>query len=166
MAKKKSSRGRKPKPTALKVFEGNPGKRAIKSEPKPKAKAPSCPSWLDKDAKAEWKRVCSELVAMGVVTAIDRATLAGYCEAFSRWKQAVQTVQELGQYWVNEKFDSAGNHIIMHKRHPAVGIASEALRDMRSMASELGITPASRTRLYNEPDELDDFDAWQKEVGR
>ncbi|MEQ8198694.1 MAG: phage terminase small subunit P27 family, partial [Clostridiaceae bacterium] len=35
-----AQRGRKPKPTAIKVLEGNPGKRPLnKNEPKPEKKA-------------------------------------------------------------------------------------------------------------------------------
>ena len=49
-------RGRKPKPTALKVLEGNPGHRPLnKKEPMPKGKLPRCPEWLEDDAKKEWK---------------------------------------------------------------------------------------------------------------
>ena len=46
-----ATRGRKPKPTALKVLEGNPGKRPLnENEPKPERKAPECPSWLEPEA--------------------------------------------------------------------------------------------------------------------
>lgn len=45
-------RGRKPKPTNLKVLEGNPGKRPLPTnEVKPQKKAPRCPQWLEEDAK-------------------------------------------------------------------------------------------------------------------
>ncbi len=47
-----AQRGRKPKPTAVKQLEGNPGKRQLNAnEPKPAARAPSCPKWLEDDAK-------------------------------------------------------------------------------------------------------------------
>ena len=47
-----AERGRKPTPTAIKVLEGNPGKRPLNAnEPKPKKKAPRCPSWLEDEAK-------------------------------------------------------------------------------------------------------------------
>ena len=42
-----ATRGRKPKPTAMKELEGNPGKHPLNtSEPKPNKKAPACPKWL------------------------------------------------------------------------------------------------------------------------
>ena len=53
-----AQRGRKPKPTAVKVLEGNPDKRSLNTaEPKPEKKAPRCPSWLEDEAKKEWKRM-------------------------------------------------------------------------------------------------------------
>ena len=52
-----AQRGRKPKPTAMKVLEGNPGGRPLnKNEPKPDKKAPRCPAWLEEEAKKECHR--------------------------------------------------------------------------------------------------------------
>ncbi len=52
-----ATRGRKPKPTALKVLEGNPGKRPLNlNEPKPEKKAPKCPSWLEPEAKKRMEK--------------------------------------------------------------------------------------------------------------
>ena len=49
-----AQRGRKPKPTAVKMLEGNPGKRSLNTgEPKPEKKAPRCPAWLEDEAKKE-----------------------------------------------------------------------------------------------------------------
>ena len=49
--------GRKPKPTAVKILEGNPGKRKLNEhEPQPQRKAPPCPKWLEPEAKKEWRR--------------------------------------------------------------------------------------------------------------
>ena len=62
-------RGRKPKPTALKLLEGNPGKRRINgSEPKPPASRPTCPAHLSPSAKAEWKRLAEALNRIGLLT--------------------------------------------------------------------------------------------------
>ena len=49
-----AQRGRKPKPTALKMLEGNPGGRPLNTkEPRPEKKAPRCPSWLEDEAKKD-----------------------------------------------------------------------------------------------------------------
>ena len=77
-----AQRGRKPKPTGLKVLEGNLGKRPLNhKEPKPTKKAPRCPSWLEEDAKKEWKRMSKVLESMGLLTDMDMTAFAGYCQA-------------------------------------------------------------------------------------
>ena len=54
--------GRKPKPTALKKLEGNPGKRELNTkEPVPEKGMPDCPKWLLSEAKVEWNRLCKKL---------------------------------------------------------------------------------------------------------
>ena len=82
-------RGRKPKPTALKLIDGNPGKRPINAnEPKTTGGKPTCPSHLSPTAKSEWKRISGTLHEMGILTAVDRAALAAYCQAYARWVDA------------------------------------------------------------------------------
>lgn len=47
-----AKRGRKPKPTALKKLEGNPGKRPLNElEPLPQVTMLRCPNWLEPEAK-------------------------------------------------------------------------------------------------------------------
>ena len=74
-----ATRGRKPTPTAIKELEGNPGKRKLNDkEPKPEKKAPSCPKWLEPEAKKEWRRLAKKMELMGVLTEVDMAAFAGY----------------------------------------------------------------------------------------
>ena len=54
----------------------------------PKGKLPRRPEWLEEDAKKEWKRLGKVLAEMGMLTEIDRAAFAGYCQAYARWKGA------------------------------------------------------------------------------
>ena len=76
-----ATRGRKPKPTAMKELEGNPGKHPLNtSEPKPNKKAPACPKWLEPEAKKEWRRLAKQMEAIGILTEVDMAAFAGYCQ--------------------------------------------------------------------------------------
>ena len=91
------AKGRPPKPTAVKKLEGNPGKRPLnENEPKPSGKAPSCPTWLEPDAKKEWDRLSAVLEAMGLLTSVDMAAFAGYCQAYARWKEAEEFITKHG----------------------------------------------------------------------
>lgn len=159
-------RGRKPKPTRLKILTGNPGKRAInRSEPQPRGGVPRCPAHLDAGAKAEWRRVAAELRAMGLVTPVDRAALAAYCQAWSRWAQAELKVREFGAVLVRQGKDGQSEFY----PNPYLAVANVALVQMRSFASEFGMTPSSRTRLAVEPqreaDPLEEFLAKKKANG-
>ena len=59
--------GRKPKPTAIKKLEGNPGKRKLNTqEPIPAKGMPECPEWLMPEAKKEWERLADLMNQMGV----------------------------------------------------------------------------------------------------
>ena len=56
-------RGRKPKPSHLKLVTGNPGKRAINTqEPAPEGILPAPPPELTAEARGEWDRVAGELM--------------------------------------------------------------------------------------------------------
>ena len=88
-------RGRKPRPTHLKVLEGNLGRRPLNlGEPKPIRAIPTCPAHLCPSAKAEWKRLASQLHTLGILSALDRASLAAYCQAYGRWVEAERKLKE------------------------------------------------------------------------
>ena len=74
-----ATRGRKPKPTAMKVLEGNPGKRPLNfAEPHPEKKLPDCPEWLEDEAKAESKKASKKAAKTEdapVAPAIEKTTL-------------------------------------------------------------------------------------------
>ena len=83
-----ATRGRKPTPTPIKELEGNPGKRPLnQNEPKLKKTAPSYPKWIDKEAKKEWRRLAAKMEQMGVLSEVDMAAFAGYCQCCARWKE-------------------------------------------------------------------------------
>ena len=91
--------GRKPKPTAIKMLEGNPGKRALNhAEPKPRVVAPRPPEYLGDAEKAKWKAAVKELYQLGLVTVIDLDALAMYCVVFVRWQKAEKVVREKAEF--------------------------------------------------------------------
>ena len=77
--------GRKPKPTAMKKLEGNPGKRKLNTKESVPAKGmPACPDWLMPEAKKEWERLAKLMNQMGVLTEVDMAAFAAYCQSYAR----------------------------------------------------------------------------------
>nr|DAR21912.1 MAG TPA: terminase small subunit [Caudoviricetes sp.] len=135
-----AARGRKPKPTALKLLEGNPGKRPInENEPIPPKGKVKCPTWLEAEAKKEWKRLAPSLEAMGVLTQADLTAFAGYCQAYARWKEAEEFISQHGSI-----FQTPSGYV---QQVPQVSIAQQNLKIMQSFCSEFGLTPATRARI-------------------
>src|SRR5690349_19276749 len=90
-------RGRRPKPTRLKMLTGNPGNRPLHAdEPKPEEAIPECPPELGPVARAEWDRLVVELAALRLLTNLDRAALAAYCGAYALWAEAMEAIQKYG----------------------------------------------------------------------
>lgn len=133
-------RGRKPKPTALKALEGNPGKRPLNAhEPTPPKMDIRCPTWLLPEAKKEWKRLAPSLEAMGVLTMADMTAFSGYCQAYARWKEAEEFITQHGSI-----FQTPSGYV---QQVPQVSIAQQNLKIMQSFCTEFGLTPACRTRI-------------------
>jgi P27 family predicted phage terminase small subunit len=147
--------GRRPKPTKLKEITGNPGKRALnKSEPRPSG-VPTCPRWIIGDARKEWNRISKELIAIGLLTSVDRAALAAYCVSYGRWSEAEQRIQKTGLL-----IKSPTGNV---QKNPLVLIAEESMRLMRGFLGEFGMTPSSRSRISTTPQEVED--GWDKLFG-
>ena len=136
--------GRRPKPTAVKKLNGNPGKRPLnKNEPQPQLSIPECPTHLSVYAKEEWSRLSEELHGLGLLTRIDRAALAAYCQVWGRWVEAEEVVVIQGLTVATLKRDQAKN--------PHLDIADRCLKQMREYLVEFGMTPSSRSRLSIKP---------------
>jgi P27 family predicted phage terminase small subunit len=148
-------RGRKPKPTKLKLVTGNPGRRSINAaEPSPSNKAPDCPAWLDKDAKAKWQELAPELSALGLLTIVDGDVLAAYCQAWAEFKAATETIQRDGRTFSTETGYLA--------QHPAVSQQRSAWQAIKAFASLFGLDPSSRSRLHigGKAEDKDPFEAF------
>lgn len=149
-------KGRKPKPTVLKIREGNPGKRAINNaEPNAPDETPSCPDFLDEIAQEEWFRISGILNEMGLLSTADRAALAAYCIVYSRWVHAEEQVKKFGTI---VKSPEKG----FPMKSPYLTVADQAMETMRKFLVEFGLTPSSRSRLRveakkNVEDEFDTF---------
>jgi len=132
--------GRKAVPTATKILNGNPGKRALNDrEAEPPPKLPRAPTYLSKAAKAEWRRMGGRLLEVGLMTALDETALAAYCQAFSNWVDANKEIQEQGATVWTAQGGLA--------RSPWVSIAAEAWKEMTRMLGEFGMTPSSRSKV-------------------
>jgi len=138
-------RGPPPKPTALKLLAGNPGKKPLNArEPQPRTSTPHCPEWLSDDAKKVWRRLVPELKVMKVLAAVDADALAAYCHTYTRWREAEEFLSKHGMVYPIR--DDQGRVKCM-VQFPQVAIARNLLLVLRAYQQEFGLTPASRSRI-------------------
>jgi len=152
-------RGRKPKPTRLKILHGNPGKRALNDqEPQPPSAVPRCPSHLTKEARTEWRRLVKHLDPIGLVTHLDRSLLAAFCQAWGDWVTAQQMIAQTG-FLVKDRDGEL-------RRNPCCFISIKAVEQMCRLGPLLGLDPTSRTRIKVQPrGPADEMEALLGEIG-
>jgi len=141
--------GHNRKPARLHVLEGTARPSRRKNPPKPALVIPERPGWLAPEAAAEWDRITPELARLGVVTLVDRAALATYCQAWARYVEAERIIAEEGIVVEGHRGVAAKN--------PATTVARQAAETMLALSREFGLTPLSRSRL-NLPEAATDQD--------
>lgn len=115
--------GPPPKPTALKVLEGNPGKRRLNDrEPKPTV---GCrpPDWLAGEALVEWEKHAPRLERLGLLTEIDGEALAALCVLLVQFATEAQAEE------------------------PKTSKLMFLSKELRGLWSRFGMTPADRSRV-------------------
>jgi phage terminase small subunit len=118
--------GRRPRPTALKILRGNPGKRPLNpAEPQPPPGPIEMPAGLAPDARQVWAAIAPICLGMGTLTPADVLAFARHCELEARWKVKVQT-------------------------NDLASILALS-RELRSSGACFGLDPSSRARIQVAP---------------
>lgn len=151
-------RGPKPMPNNLRVLTGNRGKRPLSNNAgviSPDIEVPECPAHLSIEAKKEWKRVAPELLKMRIITQLDMAALAVYCQAYAKWVDAEQKIKELGEAGLIDQTPSGYKQISVWQQ-----LSSRAIEQMHKWMAEFGMTPANRAKIQQAqvPEQNDIFE--------
>lgn len=122
--------------------------QTVASDGKALDEVPQPPSWLSKDAKAEWQRVAPILITeRRTLTLGDMAGFANYCCAVGQASEAQRIINKEGLV------TQAKTGL---RKHPAVAILHDAMTQARLYAAELGLTPVSRSRPSVRDDQDDE----------
>ncbi len=132
-----------PVPAALKLLHGrghgkDAGGREVKEAPAFRRIPPEPPEWLSDEAAAEWKRVVPGLARLDLLKEEDRALLVAYCETWSVFVDATQVIRYEG-LTIEAKQGTLP--------HPAVSIARNAGRELRTFAAHFGLSPSTEQGL-------------------
>ena len=131
--------GRKPKPVALKLIEGNRGKRRIPKTVMPPPACPVKPTGMCAPARKEWDRIAPQLDRLGLLTDLDRTALQGYCECYAHRAAAARLLHTRGM-------------MVGKVKNPAAQMFRDMDTAARAWCAEFGLSPSARARMVL-PDE-------------
>lgn len=150
--------GNRPKPTRLKLLEGNPGKREINTlEPIAKPEIPIMPTWLKgfPVAKKEWKRESKILFQMGILSKAESSLLAMRCYLASQIQELAISIQTEGRIITVTNFNSRGEEVsVIEKTNPKCVQLQSIITEYRHHGSILGLDQVSRTKMKADPPEM------------
>jgi hypothetical protein len=138
--------GRPPKPTALKLVTGNPGKRAInKQEPDPEyLEDATAPAWLPESAKAVWDEIIPGLRKARLVSTVDVPLLCMGCIALANYREATRLADK--RLLVKGSNDNG-----FPTPNPALFVQSMMFKQAREVFRAFGMSPVDRTRIALQP---------------
>jgi P27 family predicted phage terminase small subunit len=161
MAGKKGRSGRRPKSTASLKLKGTYRADRHGARPDPRTEIPDPPNCLYGIALEEWFRVTPLLAEIKMISGLDLAVVAAYCLEWSTYTKANGKLRLSRSYLATS---TKGTKM----RHPLLSVRDKALANMLKLCVEMGLTPASRSRLNVEaaavaPDPLTELIKQQQE---
>lgn len=131
-------------PAQLKLLTGrghgtDSGGRKVKTPPNFRRIAPKPPTWLTREAAAEWRRIVPGLQRLDLLKEEDRGVLVGYCETWARFVEATKVIQTEGLTMTGSKGTIVAR--------PEVAIAHNAGRELRAFAVQFGLSPSAEMAL-------------------
>jgi len=132
-------RGPPPKPTAIRILEGNRSKRALPvGEPQPRRRRPVKPP-LSEAAGKLWGPLTAMLLRMNVLTEADGIVMGMLCESYATLLEAQQSFVKTGLI-----IKSPSGNI---QQNPLLGIINRKTEQVQKLCREFGLSPTSRVRL-------------------
>jgi len=134
------------------MLRGNASKKRfgeLLNEFRPEVEIPTAPKVLWPEARREWKRLVAELERYGLVSKLDRGTLAMLCQEWARWQWAEEKIAAANA--ADEAHGEAG----LIERAPSgyrmqsvfLQISVKAQERYERLKACFGLSPADRTRV-------------------
>ena len=153
------TRGPLPKPAALKMLEGNPGKRSLDlaAGVNPRIEIPSPPKHWSPEARKEGKRITPLLEELGLISGLDRTALALYCQASGRLAELETAFNGKVDLLMSERgIDYAAavyeaSHAVTPSGYAQQSVIVQLIKSHREQVNRylmhFGLSPAARGRV-------------------
>lgn len=120
------------------------------------------PAYLDNDASRIWRRIVPYLKENSNVTNADRTLVELFCINYQELIDAYQKIRDHGSLIkikdtkLNPKTGEIMATDLGYRKNPAVGIVDSTTKNLKMIASELGLSPKSRGELLQLPSSPDE----------
>lgn len=153
------TRGPFSKPAVLKALEGNQGNRSLdlSGGVNPLVNTPSPPKHLGHEARREWKRITPLLEELGLISGLDRAALALYCQAVGRLSELEMAFNgKVERYMADEKMEYsdavyAASHTVTPSGYAQQSVIVQLIKSHREQVNRylvhFGMSPTARSRV-------------------
>ena len=138
-------RGFPPKPTAIRLLEGNAGKVKINpDEPKPRILPEyDPPEDLPEQGKIIWKALSTELIRIGLLSVVDLEAFYRYIKYMLEYREMDVKIDD--KYVINIKNADGSVKYVM--QNPYLTIRNRAATEMSRLEQQFGMTPSARARM-------------------
>lgn len=143
-------RGPAPKPTALKLVGGNPGKRPLNlAEPVPPDGEIVKPTLVAEDeiASAEWDRIISPMIACKMVKPLDVGSLIQWCLTWARFEKVARFIRDKGTTY---PIYNRHRQVVATKEFPQAAEFRRLQPILIALSRDIGLTPSARSRIASE----------------
>lgn len=144
--------GRPPKPTALKIAEGNRGRRPLnyQDEPKPDELTELAPpAWLSATAKKVWQEDAPGMAKIRLLTKADRHSFAILCQVTAKYIDA-----QIAENSIADKLPPGQSVLLVGGKDgkqpqpsPYLIIQAMCVKNIITLSREFGKTPVGRKQL-------------------
>jgi P27 family predicted phage terminase small subunit len=140
--------GRPRKPTHLKIVSGTLRKhRENAAEPVATGDWPETPAWLSKSAAVIFFEVCAKMAKLGTLSGEFSDAIAAYASCEDEVIITTAVLEDLGRTY--RTTTASGD--TMFRPRPEVAMRSDAMRRATTLRAELGLGPASKSRVSAKP---------------
>ncbi|CAK1244774.1 Phage terminase [Fructobacillus evanidus] len=114
------------------------------------------PDYFGRQAGVTWRQIVDFLKDYPDVTRIDSNLVEMYCTQYELYRNAYKHIQEHGEVQaIYTSVQNAAGEVIEkdfkgYKRNPMTQIYNDAVKNLNSIGSELGLSPKSRRALFGE----------------
>jgi len=152
--------GRKPLPVAVKKIKGTLQKcRTNAKEPRPQGRLGEPPEYMSEIAKEAWTYAVQN-APPGLLSSLDATVLERWANCAGLYREALAKINRSGVSGMIIKTPSG-----ILRRSPLMDVIRDLALEMKGYESEMGFTPASRSKVQVTQDHDETNDPWSEIVG-